>query len=233
MPLSFFYNINETFLALISLLIWGVKFSKEDWDEDAELVRQVKQGNKDAFLALYDKYNEETYRHCCRLLSRLNEAEEEAREAMAEAFAKGLEKIYSLKEDGKFFVWLRRIAYTISIDRLKDRGKFIPIEVDDEEDDKGSSPSGIRAGSIPDAAAKNPETEAGNMEIQKIIRNALNALPENYRQAIILAHQMGYTHSEAAELMGCKEDDVKRWVFRGLLKLREMDILKKCWEGLR
>ena len=53
------------------------------------------------------------------------------------------------------------------------------------------------------------------------MRKAINLLKEEYRLAIILVHYEGYSYVEAAELMKCKEDDIRRWVHRGSKQIRE------------
>jgi DNA-directed RNA polymerase specialized sigma24 family protein len=50
---------------------------------------------------------------------------------------------------------------------------------------------------------------------------AMSSLPERQRLAVFLAHGLGWTHSEVAELMGIRRTTVERHLERGLTRLRQ------------
>ena len=52
------------------------------------------------------------------------------------------------------------------------------------------------------------------------LRPALDSLSSNQRMAVVLVHAFGWTHREAARILGVKEPTVKTHVQRGLAKLR-------------
>lgn len=219
-----------TFSVLNCLLFDIIEFSKEDWDEDARLVNEFKDGNHEAYGVLFEKYYETIYRYCFYLLSRLNDPEA-AKDAMAETFEKCLIKIHTLKEVGKFFWWLRKTAYRICMDILKEKGKFVCI-IEGEEDESETVFIGVKG---EDIVANGRPPDIINKETMRIVREALNNLPEKYRLSVILIHYMGFSYREAAGIMAgkmsCKieDSDIKRWVHRGLLKLRE---ILKPYRGL-
>lgn len=229
--LNILYNICnslpvETFSSFICLLIRGMsspekKRDEKNWDEDAKLVRQFKQGDRGAYIHLFNKYNEEIYRYCYMLLSKRREPAEDATDAMEEAFTRCFTKIYSLRRESYYFLYLRKTAYGICMDILKEPQPPSPPETEETEYPDQTE-------EVPDFAP-NPEEDIIKTETQTIVRKALNALGnefgDKYRLAVINVHLMGYSYQEAAEIMGCKVSDIRNWVRRGLLKLR--DILKE------
>jgi RNA polymerase sigma-70 factor (ECF subfamily) len=198
----FFRVYGGTYFTFLCLLFGTVKYTRENWDEDAELVRQVKQGNRNAYCDLFNKYHDAIYRYCYMILSRQNDPSEDAKDATQEVFVKCLANIYDLKKDSAYFSWLRKTAFNTCMNMVKQTSPD-PI------------PDGFPA---PEAG---PDSRASNSEIQMIIKKALNTLDEKYRLAIIHVHLMGHSYMEAAETMKCKEGDIRRWVHRGLMKLRD------------
>ncbi len=215
----------ETFSALSSLYFWQTisqekRDRERDWEEDADLVRKFKNGNNDAYWRLYDKYNGKIYRYCYFLLSRLNDPKKEAEDAMKIVFIKCYEAIFNLREESKFYWWLRKAAYGMCMDILKRSGRFVRIIEGEDEEEIEIPAQGIKIEDIV-APGKNPEVTIRDVETKIIVWDALNKLGEKYRLAIIHVHLSGYSHKETAEIMKCKEQDIKNWVHRGLLKLRE------------
>jgi RNA polymerase sigma-70 factor (ECF subfamily) len=200
--ITLFDKNGETIFILLCLLIGTVKFTKENWDEDAELVRQVKQGNRNAYCDLFNKYHDAIYRYCYMILSRRNDPSEDAKDATQEVFVKCLANIYDLKKDSAYFSWLRKTAFNTCMNMVKQASPD-PI------------PDGFPA---PEAG---PDSKVSGAEIQMIVQKALNNLDEKYRLAVIHVHLMGHSYIEASETMKCKEDDIRRWVHRGLIKLRD------------
>jgi RNA polymerase sigma factor (sigma-70 family) len=67
---------------------------------------------------------------------------------------------------------------------------------------------------------QNPESDLLKKETRELLEQAINSLPERYRQAII-HHIHGQSPKEGAELMGCSENAFKIVVSRGVDKLHE------------
>jgi len=107
-----------------------------------------------------------------------------------------------------FFGFLRKTAFNLCMDILR-QTSLIAAE-DPEEDEMITA--------IPDPRVPvNPERKVLGEEVRK----AINSLKKEYGLAIILVHYEGYSYNEAAELMKCKEDDIRRWVHRGSKQIRE------------
>jgi RNA polymerase sigma-70 factor (ECF subfamily) len=88
----------------------------------------------------------------------------------------------------RFSTWLHQIAHNLCIDefRKQTRAKAGAMAVPADNDVEHIGPEADRA-----AAEK-----------QASVRQALSALPENQRHAILLCHQQGFTNKEAAVILG-------------------------------
>ena len=69
--------------------------------EDAEYVQRTRDGDKDAYVFLFNKYSDAVYRYCYFFLSRRKEPQEDAQDAMREAFMKCLENINNIRKEAR------------------------------------------------------------------------------------------------------------------------------------
>jgi RNA polymerase sigma-70 factor (ECF subfamily) len=182
----------ETFGPLLSLIYGATNSSELNWEEDAQWVRSAKEGNRVAYERLYGKYVDRIYKFSYRLLWKTRSPRENAEDATSEAFLRCLSQVRSLKEDRLFFGFLRKTAFNLCMDIL--RQTSLIVAEDPEEDEMITA--------IPDSGGPaNPERKVLGEEVRK----AINSLKKEYRLAIILVHYEGYSYLEAAELMKCKD----------------------------
>jgi len=209
MVFDYFFGIaGETFWLLLSLISESTNWSEPNWEEDAQWVRSVKQGNRAAFERLYWKYVDRIYKFSYRLVSKTRDPRENAEDATSEAFLRCLSRVRTLKEDHLFFGFVRKTAFNLCMDILRQASLAVPGDPDGDE----------MIAAIPDAReSTDPERRILGREVRK----AINSLRDEYRLALILVHYEGYSYIEAAELMKCKEDDIRRWVHRGSKQIRE------------
>jgi RNA polymerase sigma-70 factor (ECF subfamily) len=198
----------ETFAPMLSLKHETSNSSQQNWEEDAQWVRSAKGGNRVAFERLYGKYVDRIYKFSYRLLSKTRAPRENAEDATSEAFLRCLSHLRSLKEDHLFLGFLRKTAFNLCMDILRQTSL---IASDDPEED----------GVLPAIYGSRGELTPERKVLGEEVRKAINSLKEEYRLAIILVHYEGHSYLEAAELMKCKEDDIRRWVHRGSKQIRE------------
>jgi RNA polymerase sigma-70 factor (ECF subfamily) len=186
--------------------------SKRMWSEqsappEAQLVRQVAQGDRDAFAALYDLYAKPLYSLILRILSDPKEAED----VLQEVFLQLWEKAGAFDEAaGKPFSWVVTMTRNKAIDRIRSRQRRSRLF----EEASGS----IEATASETAA---PAPIGVEQDEAAQIRTALNALPKEQRQAIEMAFFRGLTHSEIAEALREPLGTVKARIRRGMLQLRD------------
>lgn len=138
---------------------------------------------------------------CMRLINNTAEAED----VMQEAFLKAFTKIDTYKGEVSFGAWLKRIVINRSLDYLKKRKvKFEEINE--------------KTNQLPDYQMEIKEV---NM---KVIKDAIQKLPDGYRVVLSLFLIEGYDHEEISEILGISNSNSRTQYLRAKNKLK--DILK-------
>jgi RNA polymerase sigma-70 factor (ECF subfamily) len=168
-------------------------------------VRRAQQGDLNAFNELVIEYRDRVYTHCLYTLRHPENAEE----ATQEAFIKAWRSIRSLR--GSFKPWIMTIATNACRDLIRALKPVEPLPGggDDPRPDLPSADPG-------------PEGEAVLSELQSEVRLALQQLPPEQGQAILLCDLMELDYAEAARSLGISIGTVKSRIFRGREKLRQL-----------
>jgi len=163
---------------------------------DAELVREALAGRQEAFGILVERYKDAVFGAAFHRLGNF----EEARDAAQETFVKAFRNLGKLKRPEAFANWLYRIAAGTALDAVRRRRGEVSLE---------------EVGEVREAS------QSGEDGIGEEVREALGALPEATRLAVILHYVDGYSHAQVAQFLGATEGAVKTRVSRGRAKLRE------------
>ena len=184
---------------------------------DLSLVRRVQRGDKGAFDALVRKYQHKLVKLVMRYVRNPAEAEDVAQEA----FIKAYRALPQFRGESAFYTWLYRIAINTAKNAVVARDRS-PI---DYNFDRNSSDEG------PDMQGrmKDPDTPEGLVltdEIRSTVNEAIEALPEELRTAIVLRELEGLSYEEIATAMDCPVGTVRSRIFRAReaidRKLREV-----------
>jgi RNA polymerase sigma-70 factor (ECF subfamily) len=168
--------------------------------EDQELINRLRKGDKSAFREVYARYSQIVFNLALRMLRSREEAEE--------IFLQVWNKADSYdSERGAISTWIVNIARSRSIDKLRTLGyRDQTTELNEERVNSKSDFSRI----IEDRE-----------ESRKIIREALDSLPDNQRIAIEMVFFEGLTHIEAAERLNEPVGTIKTRIRLGVAKLKE------------
>jgi len=171
---------------------------------DLELVRRVQRGERGAFDLLVLKYQHKVIKLVARMLRDPAEAEDVAQEA----FVKAYRAIGSFRGDSAFYTWLYRIAVNTARNTMASRQRRpLDYEADLSESEQSAVESRMRHGDTPEAVALSDE-------IHSTVNDAIGALPEDLRTAIILREVEGLSYEEIAEAMDCPVGTVRSRIFR-------------------
>lgn len=176
-----------------------------DRDSDLLLVEQVRAGDKRAFGLLVEKYR----RKIVRLISRMVRDPDEMEDVAQETFIKAYRALPQFRGEAAFYTWLYRIAVNTAKNHLVSRRKDLPtvsaqaVNDEDEPDDR------LMAQDI-----GTPESELISKQVAIAVNQAVDALPEELRQAITLREIEGLSYEEIAESMGCPIGTVRSRIFR-------------------
>lgn len=170
-----------------------------DVDDDASLVAATLAGRTEAFGTLVERYDRSVYNLCLRTLRDT----EEAKDVTQEAFFKAFRGLRTFKAGSKFSTWIFSVAYHACCDRLNRRKRFADAELTERAD-----------------AGPGPEAAVQRAEEARVLRAAIDALPEKYRAVITLYHLQGHQYDEMARVLNLPMGTVKTHLFRAKEQLR-------------
>ena len=169
--------------------------------DEADLVRRCQQGDEAAFQLLVERYLRPLY-GTAYLMTRDRAL---AEDLVQDTFLHAWRGIPSLRSVGSVKAWLVRILVRHVLDQRRQRVPEAPL-----------------VGEVP-AMADTHDVEAAVLreEERQRIREALAALPEEQRQAVLLRYYARLTVPEIARALGWREGTVKSRLYRALERLRQ------------
>ena len=174
--------------------------------EERELILACQQGDEAAFEALIHLHEKKVYTLCRRMCR----DGDDALEAAQDTFLAVWRGIGSFRADAAFSTWLYRLATNACLDvlrREKKRGGDVSLD-------------GEEARLDPADAAPQPEEAALRAETRRMVREALYALPDDYRQILLLRETEQLSYAEIAEVTGLELGTVKSRISRARTALR-------------
>ena len=123
---------------------------------------------------------------------------------------------FTYQSPGSFFRWLSAIADHVIVDRVRYRNRECrageEVRFRPESNPLGPEP----------ADTKTPSRLFAQREAMERLLDRLNALPEDYRQAILMAKIERLSTAEMAERLGKSRDAVALLVYRAVKRFREL-----------
>ncbi len=174
-------------------------------DVDAELVARVQNGDKKAFDLLVLKYQ----RKIMRLLSRMIRDPAETEDVAQEAFIKAYRALPQFRGDSAFYTWLYRIAINTARNWLatNKRRPNTSSLLENEEGETFNESDNLTDNST-------PESELASREIAQTVNKAIEDLPEELRNAIVMREIDGLSYDDIAQSMDCPIGTVRSRIFR-------------------
>jgi len=177
---------------------------------DEELVAAVLDGDRERFGALVDRYQARLVNYLFRLLRNVDDAHDLAQEV----FVKVYQVLDRYDPQFKFSTWLFRVAQNAAIDQIRRRRlKLVSLR---QEDDEGDG----RDWDLP-SPERGPYGEMRNRERGDAIQEAIETLPWEYRELILLRHFGELPYDEIAHLKQMPLGTVKNKLFRGRQMLKD------------
>ncbi|MGA2855808.1 MAG: sigma-70 family RNA polymerase sigma factor [Candidatus Sulfotelmatobacter sp.] len=176
---------------------------------EADAIERAKQGDAEAFQALYDRHKRRVYSLCLRMTANVAEAEDLTQEAFLQLYR----KIGTFRGESAFSTWLHRLSVNVVLMHLRKKG--LPV-VSLEETTQGTEE---------DSPKKDFGTQdlalAGSIDRLQLQR-AVEDLPPGYRTIFVLHDVEGYEHNEIAEIVGCSIGNSKSQLHKARMKLRDL-----------
>lgn len=178
-------------------------------EEEARIVRRVLDGDVNAFEKLVTEYEKNVYNIALKMTGN----SEDAADMTQEAFIKAYNSLESFRGDSKFSVWMYRITTNVCLDFLRSRSRKPTVSLSVEDDDGGETEL-----DIPDES-QSPELLLERGLTRDAVRRGLAALPEDYRQILLLREIQGFSYEEIAAVLKLESGTVKSRIFRARKKL--------------
>ena len=184
--------------------------SKQNRQEDHDLVRKALDGDQAAFARLRNKYQGSLNAMLYKMVRNQLDAEDLTQEAFIKAFS----SLESFNFQYAFSTWLYKIASNNCIDYLRKR-RLKTVSYDEP----------IRTGKgememqLPDTTTPSPDAPLTASERSKIIQQAIADLPEKYRVVIELRHQREMEYQDIADELDLPLGPVKAHLFRARARL--------------
>ena len=182
---------------------------------DEELVAKSKTGDLDSFNQLVKRWERPIFALAYRTLGR----EEDARDVTQETFLRAFRALAGFKGDAKFSSWLYRIALNLCRDWMRKERRTPLVAVPEGVELQDLAAEGGPVASVEDLAAR--------AELTRGVARAMELLPAEQRQAIILKEYHGLTFQEIADLMKCPLSTGKNTCVP-----RTIDVAETAWRSV-
>jgi RNA polymerase sigma-70 factor, ECF subfamily len=177
---------------------------------DAELVQRARDRDEAAIRSIMRSNNRRLYRLARGILRDESEAEDVVQEAYVLAFT----HLENFRGDSTLATWLARIAINEALGRLRRQRPAVEWT--------SLQPGVLEAQIIqfPIAAVSDPEKTMAQRQIQHVVEQAIDELPEAFRIVFITRVIEGMNVDETAEILGLKPQTVKTRLHRARTMLR-------------
>lgn len=171
---------------------------------DQKLVERVQAGDKRAFDLLVKQYQHKII----GLIGRYVYDHSEALDVAQEAFIKAYRALPNFRGESAFYTWLYRIAINTAKNHLVARGRR-PPDTDVDVDDAHYFEGGRELKDV-----ETPENQLYRDELERVVKRALDQLPEDLRVALSLREFEGMSYEDIASIMDCPIGTVRSRIFR-------------------
>ena len=182
---------------------------------DVQLMLDVKAGDEQSFALLLQRYRTPLINFLYRMVRNREQAEDLAQEVFLRVYRARADYVPS----AKFTTWMFRIATNLALNAVRDT-KYQRMEISMDAPAVADSEEGDERPM--DVADKRPDIEQRLVADvrSKMIRHAIEKLPEKQRAAVLLHKYQELDYAEIAKILECSESALKSLLFRAYEALR-------------
>ena len=181
-------------------------------ESTSDLIKRALENDQSAYAALMNRFRGQIYNFILGMVKDKSEAED----LTQESFIKAFRALDTFNSEYAFSTWLYKIAANNCIDYFRKK-RLVTYSID--------APIKAKDGELkrdfPDSEQR-PDHGLISKERSIQIQEAIDSLPEKYREAILLRHKYDKSYEEIAEELGIPLGTVKVRSFRAreMLKLK-------------
>ena len=173
---------------------------------DEEVVERVLAGDTSLFEILMRRYNQRLFRVARGIVT----DDAEAEDVMQEAYVRAFRELAGFRGEARFSTWLTRIACHEALARARKGRRLVPLVPI-----TGGEPAD------PPAETRGPERELQNRELQAVLREAVEILPDPLRAVFCLREIEGLSTEQTADALGLTIENVRVRLHRAKRTLRQ------------
>jgi RNA polymerase sigma-70 factor (ECF subfamily) len=175
-----------------------------EYADDADVLDAISNGDVNAYSALVLRYQGAIF----NLMFRMTGSYDDATDLAQETFIKAYDQLYRFQKGKRFFPWLYTIGLNHARNFLRDNKRKKLVSLDDYEPGSGL-----------DYPGQEEENVVAKLDYEQL-HAALNQLPLDHREALILRYREGLSMEDVAVALSLRLSAAKMRVHRGLSKLR-------------
>lgn len=183
-----------------------------DTSNDLEKIESCQLGNTEAFSFLVDKYKNMVYQLALRMSGNYHDSED----ITQEAFLRAYRSLDHYNPSYSFSSWLYKITLNIIRDRMRKKDLTMHNPFQGQQDDE----SRISLSNLKDQSAINPENWQVRRENNRDLQTAINNLPLQHREIIVLRHIQNLSYHEIARILNISMNSVKVQLHRARAQLK-------------
>ncbi|HEX8996622.1 MAG TPA: RNA polymerase sigma factor [Ktedonobacterales bacterium] len=173
--------------------------------DEVEAIRRCQRGDMDGLEPLVERHQAQALRLAYLLTGDWGLAEDITQDSFIQAFR----NIRRFTEGRPLAPWLYRIVTNVARERMRARRRLREVTLSahlTQDDAQRSGSAGITdITRATYASGVDPATRVEQAEERDAIFQALNALTQKQREAIILRYYLGYGDHDCAAIAGCRE----------------------------
>ena len=178
-----------------------------DFSDDSRTTREVLAGDVDAFGRIVNKYQKPIY----NLMYRMTHSEQIAMDLAQETFLKAYARLSRFKQGCSFFSWIYAIGVNLAKDHARRRFRESRCFAAD-----------VEVQHFADEAQPDAEQCLQQRQVMERLSAALDRLPLEYREAVVLRYRYDFEMKEIAQALSLSVSGAKMRVHRGLRKLQTL-----------
>lgn len=189
----------------------AVKQGEDPVLSDEEVVARVLAGETALYEVLMRRHNQRLYRVARSILGN----DQEAEDVMQDAYVRAYTHLDQFAGRAKFSTWLTKIAVHEASARARRAGRFESL------DPAGDESEGGRGLARTMGDMNNPERQVFGGEVRRLLEEALDALPRDYRTVFVLREIEEMDTEDTAGVLGVSDDVVKTRLHRARALLKK------------
>lgn len=179
---------------------------------EIDLVKELQAGNQAAFKEMFDRYSPLVYNVAHRMLQSKQDAEDVTQEVFFQAY----KSLQSFRAESQISTWLYRIAVNRSLNHRRNRkpGRWLSLDSSSDEESAGLV-------NALESTEENALHGLEKREKERLVQDAINALPDQQRIATLLYRYEGLSYEEIARIMDVSVASVESRLHRAKRTLAE------------